>query len=314
MNKEILEIHNSIILKYNSIALAQAIFVLEQRIEDLQFIKDYSTNPLEQLECDRMIFIKHKDIEWLKKIDLDRFIRRVKKSMLENDYDTYTAIVRDEFDDRIEFSMNSQPKTRLTCEVCDCSVLPDDTECSNCGCQFDIVYKDTDFEVYDRIDMSRKTKYTSNGHLKEAIDIFMGVSPKMTIPDDLWGSLTGLRSKTDIMSVLKSKKEYKKIIKYINYIFHTITKTQAPDITCFIEQLYKLNDCFENEYRSDSCKSIRGLRKSSINVNYKLYLFLNKLGYKVGLDEFKMLKSVEKMKEAETIAKSIFKKLDWRWI
>lgn len=189
--------------------------------------------------------------------------------------------------------------------------------CENCGYEYYMLDDTPTYKDNDRINLSAKYKYSRKGHFREAIEKYQG-KQSISIPDELFEML---RSKCERYGITPQNASFKNVYKIINesefsvYSEHCIliycrfTNKKLPNITSLEHDLIIMNDEFEMEYEKMNIKD----RKTALNVQYKLLLFLINLGHKPNMEYFNILKTRNKEIEHEEIARKVFNNKGWNF-
>ena len=125
--------------------------------------------------------------------------------------------------------------------------------------------------------------------------------------------LHGLTKETvtkDQLYMFLSERKLSKHYEDLNLLFHIITGVKCPNISHLEDQLLELFDQQEEKLT----EVLEDTRDNSLNVNYKLYKLLQKLGYPCCKDEFYILKTKAKEDEHDEALKECWELLGWRWL
>jgi hypothetical protein len=95
----------------------------------------------------------------------------------------------------------------------------------------------------------------------------------------------------------------------INLIFSRLTGEPCPDISHLEESLYADFEAQEVMYEELGCLG----RRNSLAVAYKLYRLLQRRGFQCTLQDFFVLRTVERRKEHDDILKKVWGALGWEW-
>jgi hypothetical protein len=109
----------------------------------------------------------------------------------------------------------------------------------------------------------------------------------------------GLTYKTATMEHLYEFLESNRLSKHygdINLIYSVITETPAPDISEYETELLEMFDETEEAYEKVKDPG----RINSLNVNFKLFKLLQRIGYPCRRDDFYILKTAVKWCEHES--------------
>jgi len=189
------------------------------------------------------------------------------------------------------------------CKSEDLQILDDEYICNICA-NFDNIANDSPtFKDADRVNMSNKYCYSRKGHFIEAIKKFQG-RQNTTIPASVYEYLQTQMNYYNLVESTVSKEhlymflsEMKSDVKHyedINLIYSVISKTPPPDINAYIPQLLAMFDIhdpiYEEKIKPDD-------RDNSQQVYFKLFKYLELLGFPCSKDDFFILKTREKLQE-----------------
>lgn len=196
--------------------------------------------------------------------------------------------------------------------------------CEDCGGTIDILDDTPSFKDSDRINMSSRYTYTRRGHFIETIkkyqgkhnvdqDVLNSIVTKM-FQEMAFHSLTPQTVTKDHIYMFLSEMKLSNNYDDINLIFHVITGKQCPDFSHLEHQLL---DLFEQQEKAISEVTVMNKsdnRVNSINVYYKLYKLLQKLGYPCKKSDFYILKTKTKEDEHNEKMRKAWDILGWEWI
>lgn len=202
--------------------------------------------------------------------------------------------------------------------------------CINCGSQQKISHHVSKYKDIDRINISTKYTYARKSNFKDCIDQYQGkqncninemvydmlvdrlVKHRLVVGDD--STPKGIRfSKVTKNHIHKFLKElgYAKHYENVNLIYYNITGKRPDDITYLEPRLLRdfdiLTECYDMKFKNDK----KFKRKNFINTHYVLYQLLCKNGHKCDQNDFTMLKTVDRKKFHDDIAKKCFEELSW---
>lgn len=220
---------------------------------------------------------------------------------------------------------------KLKCPACQCLdfKLDDDNStyiCNNCYTEIDILDDTPSFKDTDRVNMSSRYTYTKRGHFIDAMKRFQGT--QNTDPQKIKNVVDVLLEEMDKHNLKKSSDNRKekvtkdhlymflcenKLSGYyddINLLYHIITGEPCPNISEYEDTLLELFEKQEEAYRKIQDPE----RINSLNVNYKLYKLLQKVGYSCKKDDFYILKTKNKEDEHDEILRKAWEILDWPWL
>ena len=219
---------------------------------------------------------------------------------------------------------------RLVCTNCDSveliPLMGSETlyVCDICHAETEMLNEKPSFSDTERINMSSRYIYTKLGHFISAIKKYQGtqnVDPgKIGNVVEILKSqmhLHNLTSKTvtkeQLYMFLSEGNKEDRLSDYyedIHLIYHIITDKPCQDIGIHEEELISMFVQFEDAYLHVKDPE----RKNSLNVYYKLYKFLQRLGVNVGKSDFFMLKTEAKEKDHDEKMKEAWDILGWGWI
>lgn len=233
----------------------------------------------------------------------------------------------------IEIKNLSQLPKKITCSACngkDFVLSPEDDSiyiCKNCNNEQEILDDAPSFKDTDRVNMSSKYTYSRKGHFTDAKKRFQGTQntdpKKIQIAADavekqmLQHNLVAQQGLPNSMSkdhvyLFLSEQNLSNHYEDLNLLFYIITGVPCPDISEYDELLDELFD--KQEQALDKIKEDN--RINSLNVNYKLYKLLQKVGYPCRKDDFHILKTPTKEEEHDFKMQIAWKMLGpgWDWI
>ncbi len=219
--------------------------------------------------------------------------------------------------------------TILKCNACGSidirRSLEDDTcfLCVKCNAEIEILDDTPTFKDTDRINMANRYTYSRRAHFIEAMKKFQGkhnIDPEMLqivvnilILEMNYHSLTPDNVNKDTLYMFLVEKKLNLYYDDINLLFHIITGEPCPE---FGKDENILLECFEMQEKA--LEEITALDKNdtrinSINVYYKLYKLLQRLGYSYTKNDFYILKTKAKEDEHDEKMKKAWAKLGWEW-
>jgi hypothetical protein len=231
----------------------------------------------------------------------------------------------------IEIKNLSQHSKNMICSSCNGNdfVLSSDDDsiyiCKNCHNEQEILDDAPSFKDTDRVNMSSKYTYSRKGHFVDAKKRFQGTQntdPKkiqaaaviigkemiqhnLVAIQDLPNSIS-----KDHVYLFLSEQNLSNHYEDLNLLFYIVTGVSCPDISEYEEILDELFD--KQEWALDQVKEES--RINSLNVNYKLYKLLQKVGYPCRKDDFHILKTPTKEDEHDEKMKMGWVVLNWNWI
>lgn len=226
--------------------------------------------------------------------------------------------------DYIEIENMGKAPSRI---VCPCGSFDFDFDeensiyvCKVCSTEKEVLDDSPSFRDTDRVNMSSRFSYSRRGHFIEAMKKFQGtqnVDPQKieNVINILLEQmrLHGLTKETvtkDQLYMFLSERKLSKHYEDLNLLFHIITGKPCPNISHLEDKLLELFDLQEEKLT----QVLEDKRDNSLNVNYKLYKLLQKVGYPCCKDEFYILKTKAKEDEHDDNLKKVWRLLGWTWI
>ncbi len=226
-----------------------------------------------------------------------------------------------------EIEFISQPIEKIVCQDCGSFEFNFDDEssiyiCKKCGTEVEILDDSPSFKDTDRVNMSSRFSYSRRGHFTDAMKRFQGIqnidpkkisrAVKVLKEEMKMHSLTIETVTKDHIYMFLSEKRLSRHYEDLNLLYHIITGKPCPNITSYEDELLDLFD--KQEEKLDEV--LEDERDNSLNVNYKLYKLLQKVGYPCRKDDFYILKTKTKEDEHDTAMKKAWKLLGsgWEWI
>lgn len=219
----------------------------------------------------------------------------------------------------------NQPIEKIICQDCGSFEFDFDDEnsiyiCKNCGTEVEILDDSPSFKDTDRVNMSSRFSYSRRGHFADAMKRFQGIqnidpkkiskAVKILKIEMTMHSLTVENVTKDHIYMFLSEKRLSRHYEDLNLLYHIITGKPCPNITCHEDELFELFD--KQEEKLDEV--LEDERDNSLNVNYKLYKLLQKVGYPCRKDDFYILKTKTKEDEHDEALQKAWKLLSWSWI
>jgi hypothetical protein len=232
----------------------------------------------------------------------------------------------------IEIKNLSQYSKKMLCSFCkskDFVLSADDDSiyiCISCHNEQEILDDTPSFKDTDRVNMSSKYTYSRKGHFVDAKKRFQGT--QNTDPKKIQSAAVIIKREMlqhnlieiqnlpnsiskDHVYLFLSEQNLSNHYEDLNLLFYIITGVQCPEISEYEEILDELFD--KQEWGLDQIKE-EDDRINSLNVNYKLYKLLQKVGYHCRKDDFHILKTPTKEDEHDEKMKMSWSILNWKWI
>jgi hypothetical protein len=217
----------------------------------------------------------------------------------------------------------------LQFEVDDCNKR----YCLVCSTQHDIletmpcVHKD-----YDRVNVATKFAYSRVMHFQECMRQYQG-KQNCKIPHEVFDKLEQkfaalrLLNDSDNKHVRYSRITRENIVMFlkqlnyanhyenVNYIYYVLTGKKVDDIDHLedriIEDFKELSSLYNDIYGKDKPKELK--RKNFMNVQYILFQLLRNRNHMCCLEDFAVLKTLEKKKFHDEICCHLFDQLGWKF-
>ena len=196
---------------------------------------------------------------------------------------------------------------KLSCRMCRASSFKQTGDtlycCLECGEVQEILDAAPTFRDSNRINMCSRYTYTRKGHFLDAIKRFQA-RQNTTIDPEVYAVLCkeitahGLTKETATMEHVYEFLEANRLSRHygdINLIFSLLSGRPPPDISQYETELLEMFDQTEEAYEKVKDPS----RINSLNVNFKLFKLLQRLGYPCKRDDFYILKTAVKWYEHE---------------
>lgn len=208
--------------------------------------------------------------------------------------------------------------------------------CLNCSTQQYAIETGITHKDYTRINIVGKFIYNRVLHFQDCIKQYQG-KQNCKIPDKLYQDLdakfTAYRllikddttqlpnhikyskiTRNHIMMFLKELK-YTKHYENVNLIYLTLTNKQVDDIShlenCLIDDFKELISLYDEIHGKDKPEELD--RKNFMNVQYLLFQLLRRHGHQCQIENFTILKTVDRKLFHDTICKNLFDKLGWKF-
>lgn len=212
-------------------------------------------------------------------------------------------------------------KKAMACANCGSKTFAMDEDdtfyCTQCSTCYDVLEVCPAFKDKDRINMSKRFRYSCERHFSEAFEKVQG-KQNTTIPDDIIekvndfieqnGNIT--KKNLQIAHILLVLQMYGYTDKYEDaYLIHSMVTGIPP------RDISKYKDIVMKDYRKQqeiaSDIKVNTSRKNSLNVYYVLCRLLQKCGYNCKLQDFYCLKTDETKEEHDDVWKRRCEKLGW---
>ena len=211
--------------------------------------------------------------------------------------------------------------------------------CLNCSTQQYAIETGVTHRDYIRVNIVGKFIYNRVLHFQDCIKQYQG-KQNCKIPDKLYQDLdakfTAYRllipganddgsllpnhiryskiTRNHIMMFLKELR-YTKHYENVNLIYFTLTNKRLDDITHIedrlIEDFKELVSLYDDIHGKDKPEELD--RKNFMNVQYLLFQLLRRHGHPCKIENFTILKTVDRKLFHDTICKNLFDKLGWKF-
>lgn len=210
--------------------------------------------------------------------------------------------------------------------------------CVDCGKEVAAGASSSSYKDAERVNVGSKYTYDKRVHFRDCLNQFQG-RQNATIPKKVYDALEvqfdlhGLLVKTDNKLEKFSKITKQHILLFLKetgynkhyedavLIHYSLTGNKPPDLThmeaSILADFDSLVDTYEvlfkNENENENEDKKRG-RKNFINNQYVLYQLLRRHKYSCDVQDFNLLKTVERKSYHDEICKQLFEKLGWNFI
>ena len=205
--------------------------------------------------------------------------------------------------------------------------------CLVCSTQHDVLEAGvTSHKDYDRINVVTKFAYSRIIHFQECVKQYQG-KQTCKVPQEVFDKLEqkfkALRllndsdnnhvkysriTKDNIMMFLKQL-NYSSHYENANYIYYVLTGKRLDDIDYIeeriLEDFKELSSLYDEIYGKDKPKELK--RKNFMNVQYILFQLLRNRHHMCKLEDFAVLKTIEKKKFHDEICSHLFDLLGWNF-
>ena len=209
--------------------------------------------------------------------------------------------------------------------------------CLNCSTQQYAIETGITHTDYTRVNIVGKFIYNRVLHFQDCIKQYQG-KQNCKIPDNLYQDLDDkfrsyrllITDTTDtplpkhikyskitrnhIMMFLKELR-YTKHYENVNLIYFTLTSKRVDDISHFEDRLVddfkELVSLYDDIHGKDKPEELD--RKNFMNVQYLLFQLLRRHGHPCKIENFTILKTIDRKLFHDTICKNLFDKLGWKF-
>jgi hypothetical protein len=204
--------------------------------------------------------------------------------------------------------------------------------CIECSAQQTILETGITYRDYNRVNIVGKFVYNRVLHFQDCIKQYQG-KQNCKIPDKLYEDLDKkfkayrLLVDSPVNSVKYSKitkehitlflKElrYTKHYENVNMIYHTLTDKQIDNIDYLepklVEDFKQLVNLYDSLHGKDKPDELD--RKNFMNVQYVLFQLLRRHTHPCKIDDFAILKTVDRKLFHDEICRNLFEKLGWNF-
>jgi hypothetical protein len=238
-----------------------------------------------------------------------------------------------------DIKVNQKPIVQTKCKFCHNNdpgkFEMDDSNkkfCLECSGQQETLETGVPYKDYDRSNTVSKFTYSRIIHFQECIKQYHG-KQNCKIPKEVFEKL---ESKFKALNLLvdsdNTHVKYSRITKEhiliflkqlgytnhyenANYIYYVLAGKRIDDIEYLEEQLIKdfkeLSFLYDFIYGKDKPKELK--RKSFMNVQYILFQLLRNRNHKCRIEDFSVLKTIEKKKFHDEVCSHLFDQLGWNF-
>lgn len=204
--------------------------------------------------------------------------------------------------------------------------------CLNCSREINTIETGHTHHDYNRVNIVSKFVHNRVLHLQECIKQFQG-KQNCKIPENVYVDLNrkfetyrllidsdnyhARYSKITPQHISMFLKElgYVKHYKNVNAIYYILTNKRMADISAIEQKLvedFKELVCLYNSlHTKDKPEELE--RKNFMNVHYLLFQLLRRHGYPCRIDDFSMLKTIDRKIFHDKICGNLFEKLGWNF-
>jgi len=204
--------------------------------------------------------------------------------------------------------------------------------CLECGSQQDYLLNSSNYKDTNRINISNKYTYERRIHFRDCINQYQG-KQNSTINEKVYQDLERELTNHELVNpdtTLNKEERYQKVTKEhillflketghtkhyedVFLIFNKITGKRLDDITHLEQQLIDdfdiLSALYDKKYKVD--KKIT--RKSFINSQYVLFQLLKRHKHPCKIEDFNVLKTLDRKSFHDDICKDLFEELGWNF-
>ena len=204
--------------------------------------------------------------------------------------------------------------------------------CLNCSTQHSAIETGVTHHDYNRVNVVGKFIYNRVLHFQDCIKQYQG-KQNCKIPDKLFADLDykfkayrlliesdiphirySKITRTHIIMFLKELK-YTKHYENVNLIYFTLTNKQVDDISHLeqklVEDFKQLVALYDGLHGKDKPEELD--RKNFMNVQYLLFQLLKRHNHPCKIEDFTILKTVDRKQFHDNICKNLFEKLGWNF-
>lgn len=204
--------------------------------------------------------------------------------------------------------------------------------CLECSCQISTIETGHTHQDYTRVNIIGKFVYNRVLHFQDCIKQFQG-KQNCKIPDVVYDDLNrkfksyrllidsdnfhARYAKITPQHILMFLRELKYVKQYenVNVIYYVLTNKRIADISDLesrlIEDFKELVSLYDSLHSKDKPDELD--RKNFMNVQYLLFQLLRRHGYKCKLEDFSILKTIDRKLFHDKICSNLFQKLGWNF-
>lgn len=308
---------------------AKAVDMLRRKIQDLEYMNELTRYLSRTSDIIRRYRILIRDSAYK-----ESFVSKLRSVPIEIEIKIKSLVnnflhIAQEY---ITLENYTQYPQQLTCPACS-SVsfersIEDDSLflCTICKTEVEVPDDAPSFKDTDRVNMTSKYQYSKKGHFIDTAKRFQGT--QNTDPKKIQKIVGIIKKQIDEHNLVCERgfpnsctkdhvymfMESQKLTKHyddLNLIFYIITGVECPDISEYMSDL--LDDFDKGEVVIQDILDST-MKTNTLNVNYKLYKYLQRRGCYYDRDSFYFLKTKAKEDEHDKIMKEAWERLGWDWI
>jgi len=196
--------------------------------------------------------------------------------------------------------------------------------CTKCGTEVQILDETPSFKDTDRVNMCSRFTYSRKGHFIDAMKHHQGkqnIDPNVVnsvvevlLKEMKFHNLTRSTVEKNHLYMFLSETSLSSHYDDLNLLYHNITGEPCPDISSYEVELLENFDEQERALDKVTVEDVNDTRSNSLNVYYKLYKLLQRLGHSCRKEDFYILKTKTKEDEHDEKMKKAWEHIGWKWI